>query len=81
MEIESDNSTLQVFCFNLEFIKFVGVKTTAFYFMSRFFARLLQVCFISGIINRRNFATPFRSFSTGIMFSNILSFVSGNEET
>lgn len=44
MGIESDNSTLEVFCFNLEFIKFVGVETIAFYFVTSRFD-FLQDCY------------------------------------
>lgn len=44
MGIESDNSTLKVFCFNLEFIKFVGVETIAFYFVTSRFD-FLQDCY------------------------------------
>lgn len=44
MGIENDNSTLEVFCFNLEFIKFVGVETIAFYFVTSRFD-FLQDCY------------------------------------
>lgn len=43
MEIESDNSTLKVFRFNFEFIKFVGVETIAFYLSHEF--DFLQDCY------------------------------------